>query len=352
MCTSFTSASEFPVISNLPKFYQEVVLAFNSVKSVKPVKCISDYEMMTQPIHGNILFKWKDKCLYLKSFLKSNILYVKDLINENGVLKSEQEMYNSITFKATALNDMFILKNTVMKMLMKFDVRVAVHINKMPSVHILTGNVIHVINDQKSKFFYVILKNKQCTRPDMETVWSNKFSFENKKAIWSNVYHQKIEAIKDNKLSEFNFKVIHNILPCGYILSKWNYNVKERCDVCNEIETVQHMLYDCNRIKDIWINVSNIMKIEVKWKHLICGFITEDVTDKVIFYNTIFTVIMYAIFKCNNTCKYENKSYNNENIRSVVKRNLCFHKNVMVRYKKIKVHDWKDTMFENTIACM
>ena len=60
----------------------------------------------------------------------------------------------------------------------------------------------------------------------MEVMWSVEFSFENTVNIWCYIYVQKFKCLNDNKLAEFNFKVLNNILPCGYILSKWNHNVE------------------------------------------------------------------------------------------------------------------------------
>ena len=70
------------------------------------------------------------------------------------------------------------------------------------------------------------------------------------------------------------------------------------------------------------------------------------------FYNTIFTVIMYAIFRSNNNCKFEKLCYANENIKISVKRYLCYHKNVMVKLKRIALANWKYEVLENVIACL
>ena len=75
----------------------------------------------------------------------------------------------------------------------------------------------------------------------MECKWSEVFSFDNRTVIWKNV--QKHVHITDNKLFELNIKVLQNILPFGYIHSKWNYYVSEKCEVCKNIETIEHTLF-------------------------------------------------------------------------------------------------------------
>ena len=41
-----------------------------------------------------------------------------------------------------------------------------------------------------------------------------------------------------------------DILPCGYVVSKWNHLVLKEC---NFKEDIIHMLYEFSRIKYIWI---------------------------------------------------------------------------------------------------
>ena len=65
-------------------------------------------------------------------------------------------------------------------------------------------------------------------------------------------YKQKIVDIKIVKLKEFNFKLLHNIVPCGKTVSKWNKNISEWCAICGECETTKHMLFECKRVNNIW----------------------------------------------------------------------------------------------------
>ena len=163
----------------------------------------------------------------------------------------------------------------------------------------------------------------------MEVKWSKEFGFENEKCLWTKIYSQKVILLFDKKLSEFNFKLLHNIVPCGYVLAKWEPQIVADCDICNVNENVKHMLYDCPSVFDIWELVSLAVGFHIKWKHLVCGFLTCDSCDKIIFYNLIFTIIMYAIFKENSRAKFEQLNYKDIKIKYAVKRNLICYRNVI-----------------------
>ena len=48
--TSFRSVDDLRIITNIPKFYQEVLLAFNKAKYIKPFYLLNKHEVMEQPI--------------------------------------------------------------------------------------------------------------------------------------------------------------------------------------------------------------------------------------------------------------------------------------------------------------
>ena len=75
--TSFRKIDEFPIIKKLPLFYQDVVVAFNNCKNIKPFHKLSKYEVIEQPIWGNEYFKIREMCLYSIRWLNEDVLYIK-----------------------------------------------------------------------------------------------------------------------------------------------------------------------------------------------------------------------------------------------------------------------------------
>ena len=349
---NFQDIKRFPEIQKLPEFYQHVFVAFNNVKYMKTLKKMSCYELLCQPIFGNELFKIDDKCLYFRSWLKSGIYYVRDLVGPTGEILSDKDMYNVISDKRNLIRELYIIKNTVVKHLHDTDVRIAHNIHISKSISFTDGKNIYTVKQQKSNFYYDILIAKCLDRPNFEQSLSTLFNFENSIKIWNSIYCQKMVCLDDNKLEEFNFKLLHNILPCGYILSKWNINVSDLCEVCNEVETARHMLYDCARVKRVWQKISNVLQIDIRWKHLLCGFIMCDITEKTKFLNMLFTIIMYGIFKSNNKCKYDNLSYRDVNLDICLKRNLIFYKNVLLCSKRLMNYDFRECIFTKCIEIL
>ena len=56
------------------------------------------------------------------------------------------------------------------------------------------------------------------------------------------------------------------------MLNKWIPRISDKCKSCNEIENAEHMLYKCTKVKPIGQIVSECLKINVKWKNIVCGY--------------------------------------------------------------------------------
>ncbi len=67
---------------SIPTFYRECLLSYNHTKTIPVISNMSGSLFMRQIIWGNRLFTENVKCLYIKSWVNSNILYVKTYLME------------------------------------------------------------------------------------------------------------------------------------------------------------------------------------------------------------------------------------------------------------------------------
>ena len=324
--TNFKNVDSFPIIKVFPKFYQDVLLAFNNSKLNKPFNRLSTYEMLQLPLWGNVYFKILNTCLYSRNFILANVLYVKDIVNNDGVPCDDKALYDLPQNKQHILQDLYLIKNCIIKKIRTKDLSMASHIKLKPTITVLKDNKWCDISGKKSKFFYEMLVKRSRTRGHMESIYSREFGFENRRLIWERIYKQKVKNIFPIKVKEFNFKLLHNIVPCGLILSKWQPTVSKRCSLCNEIENTKHMLYKCEPIQEIWQAISRILKFQITWKNIVCGFPKYLESSKAIDeYNIIISIVTYAIFLQNSMCKFNEKANNVTGIKQRIKQLLILN---------------------------
>ena len=79
----------------------------------------------------------------------------------------------------------------------------------------------------KTKYFYKKLINKTSTPMNIEK-WENHMSVNLNSEERQNVFFLKIKML-DNKLAEFDYKVLSRILAFGELVSKWDNSVRPVC---------------------------------------------------------------------------------------------------------------------------
>ena len=105
-----------------------------------------------------------------------------------------------------------------------------------------------------------------------------------------NVFTKKVILEREIKLKEFNFKFLHGILPCNYNLKNWRIKDISNCIVCGQVQTIQHLLYDCQYVKPLWRLVQQTCDININFKK-IHGL------DRYFEHNNLLTVISFLIYK-------------------------------------------------------
>ena len=58
--------------------------------------------------------------------------------------------------------------------------------------------------------------------------------------------------VKERKLLSFHYKVLNNIVASGDNLFKWKIKDSEKCQFCNDKDTLLHCLWECPKSKD-WL---------------------------------------------------------------------------------------------------
>ena len=322
---NFKVLKNFTILNKVSQFYQDIILAYNKCKTVKPVVESKAYEIASDVLWGNERFKYKGECLYIRNWIDSGILYVKDILNENGCLMEGEAIMNKLKNKANWISEYCMVKRVckVVEQITQDLVNVSVNIvNRAPCIYV-KNKVLDVIN-RKSGFYYTILREQNFKVPYMQKVWSRELNMESLKfqSTWNKIYKVKIKQMPIKKLAEFNYKLLLGTLPCGYVLSKWK-DISEKCDVCYVKEDIKHMLFNCTKTHNIWNQVNNVMQIKLQWKHIVVGHYMEQNTTTTQI-NWICCLVAYSIFKANNYCKWNQVNYRDCDVKSRVVNDLVY----------------------------
>jgi len=105
------------------------------------------------------------------------------------------------------------------------------------------------------------------------------------------VFRFKLISQYENKLKEFNYKLINGVLPCNANLMRWQKLNTEKCDLCDERQTIEHLLFECKYVRELWKCVEQALNIRLSFCNIICGIQTNSILN-----NTI-TLAAFLIYK-------------------------------------------------------
>jgi len=277
---NFDATVEFDDMNCLNSFYKVAFKCYNNAYDVD-LECFKS-SIMTHCIWGNkfVTFKRKNKkcVLFLRNWIRSGINNISDLRFVNGVLDVHY-ISQKLLYVNNIWPEIFLVKNAL-----------------LPYREYLREVIDHTVNNHKtvifsrSKEFYVVYKEKIASSVPCVTNYLMKYINDASDDVLSNVYVEKLRHMKEIKLREFNFKILHGILPCNLNLFRWKIKYSSLCDVCQEIQTIEHLLFECTYVKPLWDKISSTLGTNVNY-NVILGLDSKCDVDLIV------TMICYFIYK-------------------------------------------------------
>lgn len=155
---------------------------------------------------------------------------------------------------------------------------------------------------QGNKFIYnLLMEKKPQTEKKAEIKWKNQFSDDN--LDWKRIYTTMLKTTKDIKLQNFQYKFLMRVIPTNTFLLKCNIAISALCDFCAmEIETLQHLFWECLYVQQFWTEYSNFLKyhnVEIIFnqKNITFGITANNTEPKTQAKNFMILLGKYFIFK-------------------------------------------------------
>lgn len=326
-----------PLFNKLPIFYQDVFKSYIAAKKEKPLGKMTNYEFFTQVVWGNNFFKFENKPLFYKHWIKSEFIYVLDFFDENGHWHTPEYFFERLKLKTNWISEFAILKKVLLPIAKSFKSTEVKYINTnfCTKYFYYDGYKYRNLSDMKAKDFYICIIDKISEDHYSKINWERNLNIAPGFRGWKDIYKRKVKNIPYKKFCEFNFKILNNILYTGNLINKWDKSVSSSCLHCHDTETPGHLLFNCNRVQDIWKVISHVCNCQITWKNLVIGYAENCSTN--IAKNILTTVVSYSIYKtwvmCNND---DNLCYGTINLQIYVYRHIKGYLDTLLRIEKNK----------------
>ena len=188
-------ANKFKYINNIPLFYKQVVTSFNKAKGVDTDLFCNT--ILDQPLWGNKCISCNNAqgvnmTLFFKGWIECGLVKVGNLKFVNGTVDADF-IFQTVRKKANIFAEISMIK----KALKLYKQLICDH-EPQNNIH------IPLFHGKKQT-----IDNFVCTI-EKEALWTNVMGND---IDVNMMYSMKIINIKDKKIAEFNYKVLHNIRP-------------------------------------------------------------------------------------------------------------------------------------------
>ena len=258
-----TDMSNYLKSVKMPYYYKEMIFAWIDLKELIDSQADMNYqscEIKNEELWFNSKVKGHDgKVLFFKRWFNAGIMQIKDLL-KNSECISLREVENLFEKKhASLFQEYFVVINAIPRIWKNCNFgyfRALKHVNKKTLLEIVLQNIN---SKRKSKFFYSMISNHSTIKLKVEDKWEEILT-NNEQRNWKSIWKFNLKAIKENKIAEFNFKFLHDLIPHRYNLYKWKLSNNPMCEFDNDLHDSVHLFLNCEQSSLFWKRFKDLVK--------------------------------------------------------------------------------------------
>ncbi len=206
-------------------------------------------QILNQSIWLNENLKINNKYMYNKQFTNKGILYIKDILDDNGDFLTHNEMISKYKL-ATTFIECLQLKSCIptewKDQISKFNIL---------ANNILDGNCI--VNNNR----YTNIENTQCKDLYSHLIEMDQYNHNSKKdwikefpdletvndSVWKRVFNLPFSTTRDTKIQSYQFRIFHKIIHCNKRLCSIKIKSNSICNFCDEADDMLHFFINCKK---------------------------------------------------------------------------------------------------------
>ena len=112
------------------------------------------------------------------------------------------------------------------------------------------------------------------------------------------------ESTADTYLQSLQFRIIHRYFPCRYNLHLWNIVGDNKCEFCNDADTLSHYFAECDSVVQFWKFLKRwfirTFQFVINFTSLdiLLGIPNYDNSNDVMILNFVILFVKYYIYNC------------------------------------------------------
>nr|XP_054755365.1 uncharacterized protein LOC129261325 [Lytechinus pictus] len=238
----------------LNNFWKDVLTSWSHYRYFNPVKY---KDIFNQSLWNNSYIKIDGKTIFFEQWFEAGILYVKDIIKNNGLFKTFHELQDDFNLPKRCYLEYFSLISCFRKE-WKNTLRSSVTNDESDDVNSLKRFISY---KKVTKSCYLTLIKKHCldiSDTNQCEKWSNDLNVDLSFLIqWQNRFLTTNWVTLDSKIRMFQYKFIHRRISTNEYLFKIGVKNSPLCNFCKtEPQTLIHLFCLCPIVSKFWTEVN------------------------------------------------------------------------------------------------
>ena len=267
---------------HLPPFYCNIIINWVSIKTKD---LITKDQIRNECIWLNNLIISNGKPLYSPRSIRNKLYYINDICKDDGTWKDIDQINLEFNLNINFLDYLRIrqciphLWKQILNNTKAEDKSMDIQYNKMKRYNTLKSRSI----------YWLLLPNKHdvSSLPNSHKYWIDKFKIDNV----SNYLIAAFTCIRITSIQALQYKIINRIFNCNHWLTKIKILNDAKCRFCNNVETIEHYFYDCDKTSEFW-------KILKNWWNRF-GIITiNNITEKDVILGSLLDNNFTTVYNC------------------------------------------------------
>lgn len=321
----------------MPHFYKECINYFQELNRKGRAYMGGENEIIWG--NNNVLFNGKP--LMFSHWSKSGIISFSDIIEDGKLM--EEKIYNALLYRAGYFFELqtikFCFKRGYFNKERLDDQQRSPNPSLLKTNYRMPDGKFKTLEELTSKDLYDILLYTEKVHIPSQEYWSNRFEEMTDK--WDEWFQMNwVNELLPRKCKDFNWKLFHGQVNTESRLHRMSMS-DGKCKLCNKYgENVDHMLFECNGLFQIWesvermINTTCNVQIDIDLFCVLSGFVygTDTYNSKLV--NVVISITRWEIWKRRNTGRYEDKLIPiNSTIHKILQK-IKYHARLLIRKHK------------------
>jgi len=227
-------------------FWIDVFEAWRKFIEISKINTLSVDDLLSEPLWFNTHFKNKKMCI--NNWAKEGILFLRDILDENGKFVSYESLTQTYDIKGTFLDYEQLKHNIPNEWLLKISKK------RNPTSMAPIPKYLKCILSPLTKVVYTsFIKSKNSGKPSGVEKWERSFVNE---INWRNAFEASKTATQSTYLQSLQYKILHNFTCTNITLVKMKIKQDDMCSFCHkDRETISHMFTECPYAKKLWSDI-------------------------------------------------------------------------------------------------